>query len=73
MVFLFNKVFSGKRPYHGLHYGRAILKIMRDGHRTLDRPSEITPQLWSILLGCWALEPEDRPLMQEVESMLNDL
>lgn len=67
------EVFSGKKPYHGLHYGCGVLKIIHYGHRTLDRPSEITPQLWSILVHCWTLKPEDRPLMREAELMLYDL
>jgi len=67
------EVFSGKRPFHGLHHTYAILKITRDGHRALDRPSEISPELWSILLKCWALNPEDRPSIREVESEFRGL
>lgn len=69
----FGKVLSGRQPYYGLHYGCSVFNIIHHGHRALERPSEISPELWSIMLRCWAVEPEDRPMIHEVESELRDL
>jgi len=67
------EVFSGKRPYHGYHPGRGVAKIIFHGHRTLERPLEISPQLWNIMQKCWIFNTEDRPVMHQVESELQSL
>jgi len=67
------EVFTGKRPYHGYHLGRGVAKIIYHGHRALDRPFEINPQLWSIMQKCWMIHTEDRPSMYQVESELRGL
>jgi len=61
------EVFSGRRPYHGYHHGRGIVNIIDHGHRTLARPLEITPKLWSIMQKCWVTNPKDRPTMHQVK------
>jgi serine/threonine protein kinase len=67
------EVFSGKQPYRGLHASCAVLKIVRNGHRTLQRPSNITSQLWAIMLNCWAFKPDDRPSALKVSSALKGI
>jgi len=67
------EVISGKRLYHGYHAGRGVTEIINHGHRALDRPLEINPQLWSILQKCWMFNTEDRPTMDQVESELRGL
>lgn len=67
------EVFSGKRPYHGYHYGRGIFKIVNHGHRALNRPPEITPELWNIMQKCWLFKPEARLTMHQVEAELRRL
>ena len=67
------QVFSGKRPYSSYHQAGGIIRIINDGHRTLDRPLEIAPKLWSIMQKCWKINPADRPTMPQVESELREL
>jgi serine/threonine protein kinase len=67
------QVFCGRQPYHGYYHSRGIVKIIRHGHRTLDRPLEISPELWSILQKCWMIDPAARPSMLQVEWELSEL
>jgi len=67
------EVFCGQQPYHGYHYGRGIVTIIENGHRTLDRPPTINHELWKIMQKCWRLNPNDRPTMLQVESELHEL
>jgi len=64
------QVFCGRQPYHGY---RGIVKFIRHGHRTLDRPLEIRPELWRILQKCWRIDPAARPSMPQVEWELSGL
>jgi hypothetical protein len=66
-------VCCGKQPYHGYAYGRGIVKIINHGHRTLEKPLEISPKLWSIMQKCWMPHPGSRPTMQQVELDLRGL
>ena len=66
------KVLPDKQPYHGYHHCRAIVKIINEGHRTLRRPREITPQLWDIMQRCWT-NAVGRPSMDQVVSELRGL
>lgn len=56
-----------------MQYGRGILKIISEGHRSLQRPSEIPLELWKIMLKCWEEDVDDRPTMQEIELELRGL
>ena len=67
------QVFSRKQPYSGYHYTAGIVRIINDGHRTFDKPLEISPKLWSIMQKCWKINPADRPTMPRVESELREL
>jgi serine/threonine protein kinase len=67
------QVFSGKRPYSAYHQTGGIIRIINDGHRTLDKPLEIGPKLWRIMQQCWKINPADRPTMPQVESELYEL
>jgi len=67
------EVCSGKRPYHGCHYGRGVANIIRDGHRAFSRPLDISPELWCVIQKCWKFDPEERPDMHQVESELRGL
>ena len=67
------QVFTGKRPYSGYHHTGGVIKILNDGHRTFDKPLEISPILWSIMQECWKINPAHRPTMSHVESELREL
>jgi hypothetical protein len=67
------QVFSGKRPYSGYHHAGGIIRIINNGHRSLDKPLEISPKLWSIMQKCWKINPADRPTMLQVEYELREL
>jgi len=67
------QIFCGKKPYHDYYHGRDIVKIIDHGHRTLDRPLEIIPELWIILQKCWMFDPAARATMPEVELDLHEL
>jgi hypothetical protein len=67
------QVFASKRPYHGYHHCHGVTKVISHGHCVLDRPLEISSELWRIIQMCWKINPEDRPAMHEVESRLRGL
>jgi hypothetical protein len=67
------QVFSGKRPYSGYQQTGGTIRIINDGHRTLNKPLEISPKLWSIMQKCWKINPADRPTMPQVGSELREL
>jgi serine/threonine protein kinase len=70
------QMFCGRPPYHdyhGYHYSRGIVKIISHGHRTLDRPLEISPELWIILQKCWRSNPAARLSAPQVEWELRQL
>ncbi|KIM79301.1 hypothetical protein PILCRDRAFT_74473 [Piloderma croceum F 1598] len=67
------EVFCGRPPYHGYYHSRGIVKIINRGHRTLDRPLEISPELWGILQKCWKFSPAARLTMPQVELELRQL
>ncbi|KIM79380.1 hypothetical protein PILCRDRAFT_90233 [Piloderma croceum F 1598] len=66
------EVFSGKRPYSAYRQTGGIIRIINDGHRTLDRPLEISPKLWGIMQKCWKINAADRPTMPQVIGLVQD-
>uniref|UniRef100_F6QTW3 Tyrosine-protein kinase n=1 Tax=Ciona intestinalis TaxID=7719 RepID=F6QTW3_CIOIN len=59
------EVFSyGSRPYSGLK-GREILAMLEGGKR-LECPCGCSPGVYTIMLQCWAYDPEDRPTFNDL-------
>ena len=58
---------TGRAPFSEIAnpYQR-ILKIARDGHKTLPQPSSTSTMLWDLLMDCWSSEPTQRPAMDDV-------
>lgn len=65
------QIFTSNPPVPSYPYGRGIRKIMGCGlGHNLQKPEEISGPLWDLLVRCWSVCPEDRPLMADVEVAL---
>ena len=67
------KICTGLIPYYGLNGACGLVKIVRDGHRSLSRPDGIGIPLWNIILGTWMLEPSQRLTIAEVKLLHSGL
>ena len=54
----------GSRPYKGMS-GREVLNML-ECEKRLECPTSCSPSLYSLMLSCWAYEPEDRPTFQDL-------
>ena len=61
----------GNRPYRGMS-GREVLNML-DCERRLECPASCSPGLYSVMLRCWAYDPEDRPTFQDLLFLIEDL
>ena len=58
---------TGRAPFSEIsNLHQRILKIARDGHKTLPQPSSTNAMLWDLLMDCWSSEPTQRPTMDDV-------
>ncbi|KDQ58008.1 hypothetical protein JAAARDRAFT_206765 [Jaapia argillacea MUCL 33604] len=67
------EILSGKLPSGRNHF---IRRLMGNTYHPLsrERPSSIqSDALWNLLLRCWREDPAGRPLMEEVEEVLQDV
>ncbi|XP_022804496.1 uncharacterized protein LOC111341760 isoform X2 [Stylophora pistillata] len=61
----------GGNPYEGLT-GEEVFKYIASGHR-LRRTSEISPELYNLMLQCWQEDPSDRPTFSTIASSTETL
>lgn len=54
----------GSRPYKGMR-GREILDML-ESEKRLQCPGGCSPGLYSLLLQCWAYEPDNRPSFEQL-------
>lgn len=59
---------TGNLPYHDIGHDLAVIMAIAIKKKLPERPSTHIPvdsdhgdTLWSLLVGCWAHEPKDRP------------
>jgi len=61
----------GNRPYRGMS-GREVLNML-DCEKRLECPANCSPGLYSLMLRCWAYDPEDRPTFQDLLLQIDKL
>ena len=67
------EIMSGRKPFANMPLYTCIIEIARQGHLSLPRPNAINVGLWRLLHACWAIDPGDRPTMQNVRGQLETL
>ena len=67
------EIMSGRKPFANMPLYTCIVEIARHGHFSLPRPNAINVALWQLLHACWAIDPGDRPTMQNVLGQLETL
>lgn len=67
------QIYKGLSPYYNLSGVCGLVKIVKEGHRSLPRPDEIPIHLWNIIRGTWMLEPSQRLTIAEVQLSLSGL
>ena len=69
------EVFTGKDPYHGLTDIRVIALLNQGDHP--EHPGStavgLSPNMWDLMQSCWQIDPTQRPLMSEIQSMIHDM
>lgn len=56
-----------KVPYPGMDLHPNFLKKLKDGYR-MEKPTYANQDLYDIMLECWNVRPESRPLFHELEN-----
>lgn len=71
---------TGKVPYHELQKEQAVFIAIFVSKKIPARPEAHIPTngkhddiLWTLLLRCWAYEPEDRPKAELVRDMMSEI
>lgn len=67
-IFLWELFTLGKTPYGELP-GKEIFEKLISGYR-LEKPEFADEKIYEIMLSCWKLNPETRPLFKELELTL---
>lgn len=67
------EIMSGLKPFANMRPYTCVVEITRRGHLSLAQPKEINVGLWQLLRTCWAIDPGDRPTMQDVLGQLETL
>ncbi|KAJ7596370.1 kinase-like domain-containing protein [Mycena floridula] len=63
------EIYRGKSPFHNQNIDATILLKVSHGERP-PRPATISDGLWNLVEGCWAQDPQDRPVSSEILSAL---
>ncbi|XP_075906400.1 vascular endothelial growth factor receptor 1 isoform X2 [Nelusetta ayraudi] len=67
------EIFSlGASPYPGINIDEEFCHRLRKGTR-MRAPDYSTPEIYSIMLGCWEAESSDRPTFSHLVETLGDL
>lgn len=59
-------------PYPGMEANEELFYKIRDGYR-LDKPQFANQKIFEIMLSCWNLCPETRPLFNELENQFDSM
>ncbi|CAE7202790.1 unnamed protein product [Rhizoctonia solani] len=72
------EVVTGMHPYAGIHDGAVVLRLVTGDYPI--RPEAHIPTgnekadlLWSLLVDCWALKPQDRPTAIQVRDRMESI
>lgn len=67
------EIFSlGQTPYPGMAANEELFYRIQDGYR-MDKPPFASQEIYDIMLSCWNLTPETRPLFSELVGNLEVL
>ncbi|KDN40633.1 hypothetical protein RSAG8_07962, partial [Rhizoctonia solani AG-8 WAC10335] len=66
---------TGMVPYAGIHDGAVVLRLVTGVHPArseahIPTGNERADLLWTLLVDCWALKPQDRPTAVEVRDRM---
>ncbi|CAE6520476.1 unnamed protein product [Rhizoctonia solani] len=73
------KIISGSIPYHMIKQSTAIIIQVgrgpprREHHAKWEEYAYRPDEMWDLLQKCWAMEPQDRPTMDDVVAMLKEI
>lgn len=62
----------GSDPYTGMEANQNLFLKICDGYR-LEKPEYSTNGIYSFMLSCWNVDPEKRPLFQELGEKLGQI
>ena len=69
-ILLYEIVTIGGKPYPGMG-AREVLRKLKSGWR-MQKPAHVDTSLYEIMLKCWSVNPEDRPLFSILEKTFID-
>lgn len=64
------KIITGEIPFGKTMHNAQVLLKMQEHCLRPDRPPNVSDDLWNLIVQCWAQNPEDRPNISEVLSLL---
>ncbi|KAJ0036194.1 hypothetical protein NQD34_004871 [Periophthalmus magnuspinnatus] len=70
-VLLYEMMSRGKTPYEGKS-NKEVLDMLSSGYR-LSCPTRCPPNIYRIMLDCWAFEPSKRPSFHALHSQLDSI
>ena len=62
----------GAVPYPGMEPNERLFYKIREGYR-MEKPEHSTEDIYDIMLSCWNVVPESRPLFNELERKFSSL
>ncbi|XP_031632064.1 vascular endothelial growth factor receptor 3-like [Contarinia nasturtii] len=62
----------GATPYPDINPKIGLKKLLNDGYR-MEKPEFATQAIYDIMLSCWCVQPEKRPLFNKLESNISKL
>ncbi|KAF6731875.1 Tyrosine-protein kinase Srms [Oryzias melastigma] len=68
-VLLYEMMSRGKMPYEGKS-NKEVMEILTSGYR-LPSPTRCPPNIYKIMMECWAAEPSKRPSFHALHSQLD--
>ena len=69
------EVFTGNDPYHGCADVYVPVLLSRGAHP--EHPGStavgLSLRMWDLMQSCWQIDPDQRPLMSEIQSTIRDM
>ncbi|XP_031565841.1 fibroblast growth factor receptor 4-like isoform X2 [Actinia tenebrosa] len=70
-VLLWEIVTLGASPYPGMN-SQEVINFLRDGYR-MDKPKHCSQELYCIMLDCWQVTPQGRPIFLDMSRQLTKM